>query len=120
MPTENKAVTTYLPPDLEEKLAQYCVEQALTRKERTGKSKPALGTGIVEILRQFFSQEYLPSPIALNEEPIGATKKTEVKAIVQEVLNETGLQENSLLKDVVTKAQLEAAIASVRAELLGK
>lgn len=54
MATSNKAVTTYLPPHIEESLTQYCVNQGLTRRGRDGESMPSLGTGIVEVLKDYF------------------------------------------------------------------
>jgi hypothetical protein len=59
----NRAVTCYLPRDLEESLTRYCTENGITRKDKTGENRPALGTGIVEALKIFFSNDTLPSPI---------------------------------------------------------
>ena len=58
MGTKNKAVTAYLPADIETRLAEYCLEHGLSRQgKKSGKEKPALGTGIIEVLRAFFGTE---------------------------------------------------------------
>ena len=58
MGTKNKAVTAYLPADIEASLAAYCIEQGLSRQgKKSGKEKAALGTGIVEVLRSFFGTD---------------------------------------------------------------
>jgi len=54
MATSNKAVTTYLPPDIEKSLTEYCTNNGLTRKSKTGEIIPSFGTGIVEILKDYF------------------------------------------------------------------
>lgn len=63
MATDNKPVTCYLPRDLEESLTRYCTQYGMTRKDKTGEERPALGTGIVEALKIFFSNNTLHSPI---------------------------------------------------------
>ena len=55
MATQNKAVSVYLPPKLEEYLTQYCTQHGITRQLKSGEIQPALGTGIVEILEQYFT-----------------------------------------------------------------
>ncbi len=51
MATENKAVTVYLPPELEEYISGYCLEYDVTRKNKAGELQPSYGTGIVYLLR---------------------------------------------------------------------
>ncbi len=63
MATDNKAVTAYLPNDIEESLTRYCTDNGITRKDKSGESKPSLGTGIVEILKIFFSGESVTSQL---------------------------------------------------------
>lgn len=55
MATQNKAVTTYLPSDVEQYLTEYCTKNGLIRKDKDGNEKASLGTGIVEVLRDYFS-----------------------------------------------------------------
>lgn len=90
MATENKAVTCYLPSEIEESLTRYCTEYEITRKDKSGEIKPSLGTGIVEILKVFFSGETVPSPL-----PSGLS---------------------TLPSSVVTEEKLQQAIASLRSE----
>ena len=94
MATENKAVTCYLPSELEESLTRYCTEYEITRKDKSGKIKPSLGTGIVEILKVFFSGETVPSPL-----PSG------LSTLPSSVVTEEKLQQ-----------ELQQAIASLRSE----
>ena len=51
MATENKAVTVYLPPELEKYVSGYCLQYEVTRKNKAGELQPSLGTGIVDLLR---------------------------------------------------------------------
>ena len=51
MATENKAVTVYLPPELEEYVSGYCLQYDVTRKNKAGATQPSLGTGIVDLLK---------------------------------------------------------------------
>ncbi len=51
MGTENKAVTVYLPPELEKYVSGYCLQYDVTRKNKAGVTQPSLGTGIVDLLR---------------------------------------------------------------------
>ncbi len=66
MATNKKAISAYIPEDLEEYLTKYCTEYDITRKDKSGEIKPALGTAVVEILRIFFSNENVPSPLPSN------------------------------------------------------
>lgn len=54
MATDNKAVTAYLPDDIEKSLTKYCISKGLVRKDKSGKDRPSLGTGIIEILKDYF------------------------------------------------------------------
>lgn len=66
MATNKKAISAYIPSDIEEYLIKYCTEYDITRKDKSGEIKPALGTAVVEILRIFFSNENVPSPLPDN------------------------------------------------------
>lgn len=57
MATENKSVMCYLPEDIERYIIQYCTEYNITRKDKEGNIKPALGTAVVDILKRFFISE---------------------------------------------------------------
>ena len=64
MTTQNKAVTTYLPKDIEEFITGYCNEYGITRKDKEGHIYPSLGTGIIELLKLLaYNPELVSSPI---------------------------------------------------------
>ena len=64
MTTQNKAVTTYLPKDIEEFITGYCNEYGITRKDKEGNIYPSLGTGIIELLKLLaYNPELVSSPI---------------------------------------------------------
>ena len=64
--TKYKAASVYIPPDLEKRLTKYCFEHEITRTDKSGAVKPSISTGIIEILKIFFSSNNPPSPLSLN------------------------------------------------------
>lgn len=106
MGTKNKAVTAYLPADIEARLAAYCLEQGLSRQgKKSGKEKPALGTGIVEVLRCFFGTE-----------TNGKGIKTEVDQKAIEAIITDKLPSN-VPTEAWVKTEIQQAIATLRSEL---
>lgn len=64
MTTNNKAVTCYLPKDIEDFITGYCNEYGITRKDKEGHIYPSLGTGIIELLKLLaYNPELVGSPI---------------------------------------------------------
>lgn len=64
MTTQNKAVTCYLPKDIEDFITGYCNEYGITRKDKEGHTLPSLGTGIIELLKLLaYNPELVSSPI---------------------------------------------------------
>jgi flagellar capping protein FliD len=64
MTTNNKAVTCYLPKDIEDFITGYCNKYGITRKDKEGNIYPSLGTGIVELLKLLaYNPELVSSPI---------------------------------------------------------
>lgn len=64
MTTQNKAVTCYLPKDIEDFITGYCNEYGITRKDKEGVIYPSLGTGIIELLKLLaYNPELVSSPI---------------------------------------------------------
>jgi flagellar capping protein FliD len=62
--TQNKAVTCYLPKEIESFITGYCNEYGITRKDKEGNIYPSLGTGIIELLKLLaFNPELVSSPI---------------------------------------------------------
>jgi hypothetical protein len=64
MTTQNKAVTCYLPKDIEDFITGYCNKYGITRKDKEGNIYPSLGTGIVELLKlSAYNPELVGSPL---------------------------------------------------------
>lgn len=64
MTTQNKAVTCYLPKDIEGFITGYCNEYGITRKDKEGHIYPSLGTGIIELLKLLaYNPELVGSPL---------------------------------------------------------
>jgi len=106
MGTKNKAVTAYLPEDIEARLTEYCLEHGLSRQgKKSGKEKPALGTGIIEVLKAFFALE--------NGAAIAPIDKKELQKIVSKTLP------NNVPTEKWVQSEIEQAIASLKKELNG-
>jgi hypothetical protein len=106
MGTKNKAVTAYLPEEIEACLAAFCLENGLSRQgKKSGKEKPALGTGIVEVLRLFFSTD-------LNSSfPAPVLDKDELQAIVSETLPD------HVPTQAWVQSEIQQAIAQLKSEM---
>lgn len=109
MATNKKAISAYLPTDLEEYLTQYCTEYNITRKDKTGEIKPALGTAIVEILRVFFSGDNVPSPLPDNVPLLPSNVVTEDR--LQEILSKN--QASNVPIDVPSNVATQDDISKV-------
>lgn len=115
MATNKKAISAYLSSDIEEYLTKYCTEYDITRKDKSGKIKPALGTAVVEILRIFFSDENVPSPLPDNVPLLPSNVITEdrLSKALSELKNSSNaantVPSNVLIRDDLDK-QVEAAI----------
>lgn len=115
MATNKKAISAYLPSDIEEYLTEYCIEYDITRKDKSGKIKPALGTAVVEILRIFFSSENILSPLPDNVPLLPSNVITEdrLSKALSELKNSSNVANtvpsNVLIRDDLDK-QVEAAI----------
>jgi hypothetical protein len=113
--TNKKAISAYLSSDIEEYLTKYCTEYNITRKDKSGEIKPALGTAVVEILRIFFSDENVPSPLPDNVPLLPSNVITEdrLSKALSELKNSSNaantVPSNVLKRDDLDK-QVEAAI----------
>ncbi|MGK7936161.1 MAG: hypothetical protein AB4206_10250 [Xenococcaceae cyanobacterium] len=124
MATNKKAISAYISSELEGYLTKYCTEYDITRKDKSGETKPALGTAVVEILKIFFSSDELPSPLPSNVPLLPSNVVTESR--LNEIFSE--LEASSKLSsanpsNVVTQETLDNAIDSIRKEfepILGK
>ena len=136
MATENKAVTVYLPPELEEYVSGYCLQYDVTRKNKAGELQPSLGTGIVDLLRILSAipiselPDNVPSELpdklkdwqgAIEYNVIEKLSSNVPSELIDSVLNK--IQESSgnllselkssVLKELPEREKLEKAIALV-------
>lgn len=109
MVTEKKAVSAYLPADIEEYLTKYCTKYDITRKDKSGEIKPALGTAVVEILRIFFSSDNVPSPLLDNVPLLPSNVVTEDK--LNEILSSNA--HSTLPSNVATQDDLNKVLSNV-------
>jgi hypothetical protein len=123
MATDNRPVTCYLPKEIEDSLTQYCTQYRITRKDKDGNIQPALGTGIIELLRNLFSNpDSVPSPLS----GVGLSRvsdldvESKVRAILPSLLEDTlssllpSRSASKLPDDLITSEQLESAITEWR------
>lgn len=114
MATNNKAISAYLPPDIEEYLTQYCTEYEITRKDKEGNIQPSLGTATVEILRIFFSEGNVRAPLPSNVPllPDNLVTQDKLNEVVSQ-LKESSNIPSTLPSNVVTEDRLKEAIANI-------
>lgn len=130
MATDNRPVTCYLPKDVEDSLTQYCTEYGITRKDKEGSIQPALGTGIIELLRSLFSNpDSVPSPLfgivpsSVSTLGIESKLRDTLSSLLPSMLEDTlpsllpSTEVGKLPDNLITGDQLENAIASLRNEL---
>lgn|GEM_PF-3022603 len=114
MATNKKAISAYIPSDLEEYLTKYCTEYDITRKDKSGEIKPALGTAVVEILRVFFSNDTVPSPLPDNVPLLPSNVVTEDR--LNEILSSLesiGNIQSTLPSNVITQDDLSKALSTI-------
>ncbi|MEO0685174.1 MAG: hypothetical protein AAFY76_09060, partial [Cyanobacteria bacterium J06649_11] len=112
MATNKKAISAYLPTDIERYLTQYCTEYSITRKDKSGEVKPALGTAVVEILKVFFSSDNVLSPLPDNVPLLPSNVVTEDR--LQEILSKN--QASNVPADVPSIVRTE--LSNVESNLL--
>jgi hypothetical protein len=90
MATDNRSLTCYLPPDIEQQLINYCNKYQIQRKV-SGVDTPALSTGILEILRSFLLN---PTPPLSSSESVGVSlaQFDELRSRVEQLENEMALK----------------------------
>jgi hypothetical protein len=59
MATDNRGVMVYLPSEVEAKMAEYCTEYNITRKDKQGNIVTSLGSGIVAYLKSHLPSDTL-------------------------------------------------------------
>jgi hypothetical protein len=126
MATDNRPVTCYLPKDIEDSLTQYCTEYRITRKDKEGNLQPALGTGIIELLRNLFSNpENVPSPLSgiVPSKIIDLDIESKVRDILPSFLADIlpsllpSTEASKIPDDLITSSQLESAIDYLKSEI---
>jgi hypothetical protein len=98
MATDNRGVMVYLPSELEAKIAEYCTEYNITRKDKQGNTATSLGSGIVAYLK---SQLLSDIPRTVSDRPINGLTRAEVLDLITEsntsntsIIGEASLAEN--------------------------
>jgi hypothetical protein len=81
MATDNRGVMVYLPSELEAKMAEYCTEYNITRKDKQGNIVTSLGSGIVAYLK---SQLLGDLPRSISDRPINGLTRAEVLDLIAE------------------------------------
>ena len=121
MATNKKAISAYLPSDIEEYLTEYCIEYDITRKDKLGEVKPALGTAVVEILKIFFSGGNVPSPLPDNVPLLPSNVVTEdrLSKALSEFQSSSNVV-NTLPSNVLTKDDLDRRVESAIGEAISK
>lgn len=81
MSTQNRGVMVYLPSELEAKIAEYCTEYNITRRDKQGNLTTSLGSGIVAYLK---SQLLGDLPRTVSNRPVNGLTKEEVLDLIAE------------------------------------
>lgn len=107
----------YLNPELESKIAQYCIDNDITRKNKEGIVLPALGTGILQYLKSQLLSERAstPSSTVLSS---GLDRSDGLASNAAASDRETAI--DPLTRDdivAIVKAQIDRQLASLRAEV---
>lgn len=121
MATNKKAISVYLPSDVEEYLTNYCTEYDLTRKDKSGEIKPALGTAVKEILKIFFSDENVPSPLPDNVPLLPSNVVTEDR--LAEAFSEfqtSSKASSNVPSNVLTEDDLDKRVEAAIGEAISK
>ena len=110
MATDNKAVTTYLPRQVEESLAEYCKSNGLIRKDKHGTDRPALGTAIIAVLKDYFkisSESSTQSNLvqSLEENVVSRVKDSVIKEVID--LVEERFETKAVVDSIYQKLLLE-------------
>jgi DNA-binding NarL/FixJ family response regulator len=103
----------YLNPELESKIAQYCIDNDITRKNKEGILLPALGTGILQYLKSQLLYERasaLPSAVLARSDGL----EPNAAASHSETAIDTLTREDIV---AIVKAQIDRQLGSLRAEV---
>jgi hypothetical protein len=109
MATENRGVTVYLPPELEEILEQYCIDNDINRKSKDSDPAPSLGKGILHYLKS-----QLLGNGSNNAASTGLTKNSLLQ-LVKESLTNDGLDVDRMAE--IAGEEIRLALTPVHDEL---
>ena len=105
MATENKGVMVYLPPELEKVIEEYCTQNNITRKNKSGEAFPSLGTGIVQYLKnQLLGLEFSSRNVAKT-----TLTREEVLDLIRENSNSLLLDNRLLESEILSTVQAQIA-----------
>jgi DNA-binding NarL/FixJ family response regulator len=107
----------YLNPELESKIAQYCIDNDITRKNKEGIVLPALGTGILQYLKsQLLSERSSASPSTVLSSGLDRSDGLEPNAAdsPSETASDILTREDIV---AIVKAQIDRELGSLRAEV---
>jgi hypothetical protein len=104
----------YLNPELESKIAQYCIDNDITRKNKEGILLPALGTGILQYLKsQLLYERASALPSAVLDRSDGL--ESNAAASPRETAIDTLTREDIV---AIVKAQIDRELGSLRSEVM--
>jgi hypothetical protein len=92
MPTDSRGVMVYLPSEVETKIAEYCTNNNITRKDKHGNIITSLGSGVVVYLK---SQLLGDIPRTLSNRPNLGLTKDEVLDLIAKSNTSNGLSDRS-------------------------
>jgi DNA-binding NarL/FixJ family response regulator len=111
MATDNRGVMVYLNPELESKIAQYCIDNDITRKNKEGIVLPALGTGILQYLKsQLLSDRASTSSSTVLSSGLDRSDGLEPSETAIDALTREDIV-------AIVKAQIDRQLGSLRAEV---
>jgi DNA-binding NarL/FixJ family response regulator len=103
----------YLNPELESKIAQYCIDNDITRKNKEGIVLPALGTGILQYLKsQLLSERASALLSAVLDRSDGL--ESNAAASPSETASDVLTREDIV---AIVKAQIDRELGSLRSQV---
>jgi hypothetical protein len=101
MATDNKGIMVYLAPELVEAIADYCLENGITRRIGSDEAAPSLGTGIAHYLKNTIlntvpTQSKIIVPTEKYNNNTGLTKE-EVIDLIDEYNNNNRLDDEIII-----------------------
>jgi hypothetical protein len=103
----------YLNPELESKIAQYCIDNDIKRKNKEGILLPALGTGILQYLKsQLLNERASALPSAVLDRSDGL--EPNAAASHSETAIDTLTREDIV---AIVKAQIDRELRSLRSQV---